>query len=234
MTTRVDIYSKVHKGLRKALFELSYAAGRTDYRNDEEIISLAKLFNEVVHFLEQHGRNEDLYQLPLLEMKNPGSTKHDDEAHRKIEKQIERLKQNFNNLVSSIPKERSLKGEVFYHLFNEFISTYLIHMQDEELYTAKLFHELCTDEELNSAFEKIVSNTSPQDMMLMLRYMIPAINRMERIELMVGIKKNAPQPAFNAIMILAQSILSIEEWEYLHNFLSSKNEFKERMWEAVA
>lgn len=234
MTKRVDIYSKVHKGLRKALYELAYTAGRTDYQNDEEIISLAKLFNEVTHFLEQHGSNEDLYQLPLLELKKPGSTQHDEEAHKKIDLQIKRLKQNFNNLVSSTPKERTLKGEVFYHLFNEFISTYLIHMQEEELYTAKLFHELCTDEELNSVFEMIISKTSPQDMMMMLRYMIPAINRIERIEIMSGIKMNAPQPAFNAIMILAQSILTIEEWEYLYNALSTKNENKERFWEAVA
>lgn len=234
MTTRVDIYTKVHKGLRRALFELSYAAGRTDHQSDEEVISLAKLFNEVTHFLEQHGRNEDLYQLPMLEEKMPGSTKHDDEEHKKNEVNLSRLKQSFNNLVSSTPKERALKGEVFYHLLNEFISGYLIHMQQEELQTARLFYENCSDAELKSAFTQIIQNTSPQDMMLMLKYMIPSINRIERVELLRGIKMNAPKPAFNAVMILAQSILSISEWEYLNMALSGERNLKNQVWEAVA
>lgn len=232
MGNRPDIYSKVHKGLRKAFFDLSYTAGNTDFHNDESIISLAKQFNEVIKFLEEHGRNEDLYQLPLLEKKFPGSTKQDEHEHRLIEKKLKILKRSFNNLIAATNGDRKLKGEVFYHLFNEFISDYLNHMREEEIETAKLFYDHCSDDEINAAVKNIVNNTSPQDMMMMLRYMIPAINHTERIELFTGLKQNAPQPAFNAVMVLAHSVLPADEWENLQlSLFSEKNELK--VWEAV-
>ena len=71
MGTKPDLYTKVHKGLRKALFELSCCAGKTDGLSDEDIISLAKLFNEVTKYLDEHSKNEELYQLPILEKKIP-------------------------------------------------------------------------------------------------------------------------------------------------------------------
>jgi hypothetical protein len=179
------------------------------------------------------GKNEELYQLPLLERKIPGSVKHDNLEHEIIEKKINLLNRSFNNLISSSNGDRKLKGEVFYHLLNEFISDYLNHMRDEELETARLFYEHCTDEEISSAFKKIVANMMPQDMMIMLKYMIPAINDNERVELFKGIKANAPQPAFNAIMILTQSLLSANDWEHLLSIISTL-EKKPEVWEAVA
>ena len=68
---------------------------------------------------------------------------------------------------------------------------------------------------------------------MMLRYMIPAINHTERIELFSGLKQNAPQPAFNAVIVLAHSVLPADEWENLKlSLFSEKNELK--VWEAVA
>jgi hypothetical protein len=233
MTNRPDIYSKVHKGLRKALFDLSYTTGNTDFANDESLVALAKLYHDVVKFLHEHEKNEELYQLPLLERKIPGSVKQDNLEHEIIEKKINLLNRSFNNLISSSNGDRKLKGEVFYHLLNEFISDYLNHMRDEELETARLFYEHCTDEEINSVFKKIVANMMPQNMMLMLKYMIPAINEYERVELLKGIKANALQPAFNAIMILTQSLLSANDWEHLQGIISTI-EKKPEVWEAVA
>lgn len=233
MGSRPDIYSKVHKGLRKALFDLSYAAGNTDYHIDESIISLAKQFNEVIKFLEEHIRNEKLYQLPLLESKLPGATNHDNHEHDLIEKKLKILKRSFNNLISAVNHERKLKGEVYYHLLNEFVADYLNHMGEEEIGTAKLFYEHCTDGEIISSFKKILANTPPQDMMMMLKYMIPAISHVERIELFMGLKQNAPQPAFNAVMVLAQSLLTVQEWENLKREIFSQKDSTE-VWEAVA
>jgi hypothetical protein len=67
----------------------------------------------------------------------------------------------------------------------------------------------------------------------MLKYMIPAINEYERVELLKGIKANALQPAFNAIMILTQSLLSANDWEHLQGIISTI-EKKPEVWEAVA
>lgn len=233
MANRPDIYSKVHKGLRKALFDLSYTTGNTDFRNDASLVALAKFYHDVVKFLREHEKNEELYQLPLLERKIPGSVNQDNLEHEIIEKKINLLNRSFNNLISSSNGDRKLKGEVFYHLLNEFISDYLNLMRDEELETVRLFYEHCTDEEINSAFKNIVANTTPQDLMIMLKYIIPAINDNERIELLTGIKENALQPAFNAILVLTQSLLSPDDWEHLQSEIFTRVK-KPEVWEAVA
>lgn len=232
MGNRPDVYTKVHKGLRKALFELSLTAGNTDCTNDESLVSLAKGYHEVIKFLEEHSKNEELFQLPFLERKFPGLTKSDNKQSEIIKSKLKLLKRSFNNLVFSSANDRKLKGDVFYHILNEFIADYLILMKDEELETTSLFSKHCSDEEIISAFKNILDNTSPQDMMIMLKYIIPALSHSERVELFTDIIHCAPKPAFNSVIVLAQSILPVEEWETLRDEIFSKN--KSEFWEAVA
>jgi len=234
MGTASDACTKIHKGLRKALFELSCCAGKTDGLSDDDVISLAKLFNEVMRFVELHNRNEELYVLPLLVKKFSASSKRAEKEHFLIDKQIEFLKRNFNNLVSSSIKERKLKTEVFYHLLNDFISAFLQNMLNRELDTSKLLRENCSEDELNSSLKKFIKNTSPQDLMMMFRYILPALNRTEVVELITHIKQTAHQPAFNAVMVLAGSILSADEYDYLMENLIKKTGSTDKVWEAVA
>ncbi|MBS4033093.1 MAG: hemerythrin domain-containing protein [Ignavibacterium sp.] len=234
MGTGSDLNTKIHKGLRKALFELSCCAGKTDGLSDEDIISLAKLFNEVMRYLEVHNRNEELYILPLLEKKITTSLKIAEKQHHLMDKQIEFLKRNFNNLVSSSVKERKLKAEVFYHLLNDFISAHLQYLLNRELDTVKMLRENCSTEELNSALNNFIRNTSPQDLMMMFRYILPALNRTEVVELITSIKQTAHQQAFNAVMVLAGSILSANEYNYLIENLITKTGSTDKVWEAVA
>lgn len=234
MGTGSDLCTKIHKGMRKALFELSCCAGKTDGLSDEDIISLAKLFNEVMRYLEVHNRNEELYILPLLEKKISTSLIIAEKQHHLMDKQIEFLKRNFNNLVSSSVKERKLKAEVFYHLLNDFISAHLQYLLNRELDTVKMLRENCSTEELNSALNNFIRNTSPQDLMMMFRYILPALNRTEVVELINRIKQTAHQPAFNAVMVLAGSILSADEYNYLMENLITKTGSTDKVWEAVA
>ncbi len=214
------------------MFDLSYSAGNTDFNNDESLVSLAKIYHEVIKFLEEHTKNEELYQLSVLERKLPGVIKFDNKKCEIINNKMKLLNRSFNNLVFSSANDRKLKGEVFYHLLNEFISDYLNFMKDEELEAIKLFSKHCTDQEIISSFRSIIDNTSPQDMMMMLKYIIPALTHLERIELLEGIKKNAPKPAFNTIIVIAQSLLPAEEWEKLRDQIFLEN--KKESWEARA
>ena len=55
--------------------------------------------------------------------------------------------------------------------------------------------------------------------MMMLKYILPALNRYERAGLFAGMKSSAPEPAFQAIMKLAKGILSAEEFEQVESAL---------------
>lgn len=49
-TNRNDIYARTHKGLRKALFEFSEQAGKTNSEDNSQIESLIEKGNKVFEF----------------------------------------------------------------------------------------------------------------------------------------------------------------------------------------
>jgi hypothetical protein len=209
-TVRPDLYTKVHRALRKALFDLSYTFGHTDFRSDEEVALLQAKAAEVIHFLIEHGHKEDTYFLAPLEAKAPGSTAHDSAEHVVIEGRIEEMKKTFMGLSNLPVAERLAAGESFYFEYNRFISDYLRHMDEEEMITTKLFYEHCTNEELEQMGAALVASIPPADMMMMLHYMVPAMDATSRIEWARGIKPNVPPPAFAGLMAVAEKTLAPE------------------------
>lgn len=232
MSHKTEIYTKVHKGLRKALYDLSYSACRTNYSDNFEIDNLSRLFHEVLTFVEEYIKNKNLLLLPLLEKKLPGLKLN--EKHLETEAKIEILRINLQSLISCSYIEKKIKGEIFCQLINEFMTDYLNHIQAEELETSLLIYEYCSDEELKNTFRIIFSTISPVDIIMMLRYIIPALNNDERVELIERIKQTAPHPAFNSVIVLSQSVLDDDDWKLLQRSLSSMQGEEIKVWEAVA
>ena len=66
---RPDVFKGVHKGLRKALFELAVQAGATDPVRADEVAALAAKAKEVFRFGEHHALNEDRFLEPEMAAK---------------------------------------------------------------------------------------------------------------------------------------------------------------------
>jgi hypothetical protein len=201
--------------VRKALFDLSHLFGQTDFRNDAELATLQARAAEVVHLLLDHGHKEDIYHLPLLESRAPGSTAHDSADHVEIEKRIRELAEAFEQLGGIAAEERFAVGEELYFEYNRFISDYLVHMDEEERQTAKLFYQHCTEEELRRLEGEIVASLAPAEAAVILGYMIPSIDAATRHEWLRGIRQAAPPAAFQGVMSIAQKTLAPEAYARL-------------------
>ncbi len=217
---RFDVYTAVHKGLRKALFDLGYAIGRTDADNAAELEALYNQCTEIFHFLDEHGENENRYQLVLLEQKRRGAAQHNLDEHEQLDAMVRSLHDSLQAIVEAPRTQRRAMLRAYYGQYHEFVSRYLLHMELEETETTKLLHELCTDEELAGETQKIISNTPPADLAMMLRYMIPSMNGAERLEMLQGLKNSAPPEAFNGVKGLAVQVLHPAEWEALEKGLA--------------
>ena len=86
-------------------------------------------------------------------------------------------------------------------------------MLAEEKDTMDALWKHFNDEELVGMFQSIMKKTKPETLMMMLKYMLPALNRYERADLFAGMRASAPEPAFQAVMTLAKGLLSVEEFE---------------------
>jgi hypothetical protein len=220
-TPRVDVYGRIHRGLRKALFDLAYLAGRTDWRDDEEVTEVENAARGVMRFLRHHGHNEDMYSLPILMAKNPALVIEDSAEHQQIEKEIDGLEEMLEG-IRSIGQEydRCAEGERYYHRLLLFISDYIRHMHKEETTTTALFYTYCTDEEIEEGTRRILANTPPADMGYALAFMIPAIDKRDRVALFSTMRPVAPPPAFDAACAIAERTLDSAEWSALHTALS--------------
>ena len=210
---RVDVFINVHKGLRRGLLSLSGRIGNLDWTEPEEFKAAGVEFAQLLHFLREHAENEDKVQVPFLEQKAPGATRKMTEDHQRMEKELDQLEKDWDQISGSANPAQA--GYGFYLAFNRFLSGYLAHMDLEEREITEAIYRHFTDQEISGEFKKIIARTSPQDMGMMLGYMIPGMNGAERLVFLSNLKAAAPQPVFEGVKGLAQRVLAPKDWEKL-------------------
>src|SRR5688500_19583611 len=73
-----------HMGLRNALSQMQFLAGKTDYTNQDEVEQLYKLGEDLFKILTIHATDENEVTLAELEKRCPGCSKHDIDDHEQI------------------------------------------------------------------------------------------------------------------------------------------------------
>ena len=74
---RVKLFEAAHKGLRNALSQFSFALGKCDFNNTNDVNSIHSLGKDLCLLLNIHANDENTIILAELERKVPGSSKHD-------------------------------------------------------------------------------------------------------------------------------------------------------------
>jgi len=210
---RAEIFINVHKGLRRGLWGLAARIGELDWDDDEEVQSAGRELENMLLFLREHSANEDQIQFSFLEERAHGITRKEQEAHRELEYRLDLLEQHWYLLLRQ--QQREVAGYHFYLEYNQFLSSYLDHMDREERELTEAFYRHCSDPEIEDTFKKIVERTAPADMSVMLAYMIPAMNPSERIRFMVKAKAAAAPEVFDKVKQLAEKVLAPAGWRKL-------------------
>jgi hypothetical protein len=161
-----DIFTNVHKGLRKALFDLVLALGRADplpERSQPE----RSLAREVMRFVRHHGDNEDVLLLPLLATHAPALLARMEHAHGEIERDIAA----FEALIDDA------ETTTLHHAAAHFTARYLDHMHFEEVELEPAIRAAVPVGELAAFGPASVARTPEHERPMMLRYVMPAIPR---------------------------------------------------------
>jgi hemerythrin-like domain-containing protein len=210
---RADVFVGVHKGLRRGLLDLSGKLGSLDWADPEEVKAVGAEFKNILYFLREHAENEDKIQAPTLEERAPGATRQMAEEHHRLEKQIDQLEKDWEEAAKGASAHEL--GYRLYLSYNRFLSAYLAHLDMEEGPITEAVHRHFTDEEIKAMVGRIIAKTSPQDMGMMLGYMIPGMNAAERLMFISGVKATAPLPVYDGLKGLAQKVLAPKDWEKL-------------------
>lgn len=163
MTDRPDVFTRVHQGIRRALFDASTALVRSEGHPDAEVAAL-QLLDDALLLVIRHGENEDALLLPLLDLRAPEVAHRMRAAHQGIEQELHDLKALRTRGASDLYLRLSL-----------FIAHYLEHMAEEELELEPRIRAAISDAELAAESQRAVMRVDPAERIRMLRLMLPAL-----------------------------------------------------------
>ena len=221
MTKPIDLYTSTHKGQRLKFSEISNAAGTLNINDQNKLNSLEVALVSFRDHMYKHASLEEKFIHPLLAERVPGGADRLEQDHRVMHKQFENIVTCFGELKKKLTnfEQRDELSLEFYRAWSRFISFYLDHIDFEEDHVMPLLWKLCTDDELAGRFRQIVTDLTPNQLMYNLEIILPALNPAERFMTLKMGQATMPTEAFQAVLNVAERVLSPEDWASLKAML---------------
>ena len=162
-TLQPDLFTNVHKGIRRALFAACTALGRAGGEEEREPAARA-LLDQALRFLAHHGENEDLLLLPLLRERAPRVFAAMSEAHAALDEARAAL-------------SAQSPAAALYLDACAFTARYLAHLDDEERALEPAIRAVLSIDELIEFGRRSVQRTAPAEQRMMIGWMLPAMAR---------------------------------------------------------
>ena len=180
---RPNFYRTVHKGIRAMLFDIVVRAGRTDWDDTVAVATLRVDVQNAFAKLASHAEHENNAVAPLLEKAAVSVARLIGGAHDDQDVQLQRLLL----LLDSV--DGDARGHEFVVALSRFVGESLVHMADEEEQAMPALWRAFDDAQLLGAHQKIMAAIPPDAMESWMRWIVPSINRSERLMLMGQLTK---------------------------------------------
>lgn len=206
-----DLYRDVHKAIRVDLFTVTAAAGRLDASDPTAVAALAGRVRATVAFLEDHADHEDAAIGPVLVDHLPDLAARIAADHVAFEGRGEHLADLAGAVVAAAdapPAERRLLGHQLYLDLAGFTSAYLAHQDQEERTLMPALEAAIGVDAVVGIHQQILGGIAPDAMAASLALMLPAMNLDDRVELLGGMRAEAPPEVFQGVWGLAGTVLA--------------------------
>ncbi|HCN04354.1 MAG TPA: hypothetical protein DIS79_01945 [Bacteroidetes bacterium] len=214
---RFRVYDTPHKGIRRGFAEVMVALGQTDWSRPSTVIPVLDLTADLLRVLELHADIENNVVLADLELRVPGATHHDTHDHEELELVHLKLNELVSSMKAAAQRDESLvaQGRNLLEGINALIAEHLEHMGYEETVTQQLLWDNFSDEELMAQLPRIMQSHGPDDMILMMRFILPGLSQPERQHIVQGMRANAPEPFLHAVLAAAGPFIPEPEFDAL-------------------
>lgn len=212
---REDLYAGIHKALRAVMADCLLAVGRADPTDPQDVTDAGARVCTLMDLCVSHVHHENNFVHPAIEARTPGLSA--DVAHEHLDhlEQIARLRTAAQRLGTL--EGASLAGALntLYLDLSLFVAENLRHMHVEETEHNAALWSAYTDDELRAIHGALVATIPPGEMMLVMRWMLPQMNAVERLTLLGGMRQEAPEPVFRAVLDVVQPHLATRDWAKL-------------------
>lgn len=212
---RHNLYAVIHKGLRAMMGEVLTAAGRCDWTDSGECARTLAAVRELADFCAQHLAHENAHVHPAMEARAPSTSFSAAHEHVEHEAAIRRLRGQAALVEVLSGAARVEAGEALYRGLAVFVGENFVHMNDEETRHNAVLWATYSDAELEAIHGALVASLTPEEMRMAMRWMLPNASHAERVELLAGMRANAPAPAFEATLAMLRGLISVHDWNKL-------------------
>lgn len=212
---RENLYAGIHKALRAFMADTLLGLGRMDVDDELEFTQGCQRVAQLLEMCQAHLEHENRFIHPAIEARAPGASQTAGDDHQGHEQAIQRLARALHGLAGCARSARAAHAHALYHELALFVAHNFEHMHLEETAHNAALWQHYTDAELQAVHGALVSSIPPGEMMLVMRWMLPCMAPAERLALLAGMRQQAPQEAFGAVLDVVRPQLTAREWDKL-------------------
>ena len=209
---RFDMYGGIHKALRALMADTLLAVGRMDA---DDALERAQTCQRVLQLLDacaSHLKHENEFIHTAMEARASGASERIAHEHEEHVQHIAVLGAKVATLMDAADAARTAAATDLYRSLSLFIADNYQHMHVEETAHNAVLQARYTDAELIAIHDALVASIPPQEMMQIVRWLVPFMNPAERAAMMGDMKANAPMEVFSAVIDTVRPHLSDAEW----------------------
>ena len=217
---RYNIFFPIHKGLRALLCETAILLQQTSFMDADEADEAVEHVKTVVSLFESHADKEDNYVFKAIAAYEPSVVAAFEAEHvedHTLGESLEKWITAFEYAVA--PSAKQSIGEELVKAFIQFMVFNLNHMAKEENVINPILWRYYSDAELHNITLRITKDIPPQEMAYFSRWMVKGLSSDEILYWLKGVKNSAPQPAFHALLAIAEKELAPKRWNVVQESL---------------
>ncbi|MGV3498188.1 MAG: hypothetical protein ACO1OR_05100 [Hydrogenophaga sp.] len=212
---RFNMYAGIHKALRAVMGDTLFALGRADPTDEAEVRDACDRVVELMEMCERHVEHENRFVHAALQARCPGvcdAVAHEHEDHLR---HTARLSVAARALASVPTAERASALHALYLAVALFVAENFAHMHAEETQHNAALWATYNDFELLAIHDELVASIPPQEMMQIARWLLPAMNTVERCMMVNDMQTKAPLAAVEAMLDVARAHMNQRDWAKL-------------------
>jgi hypothetical protein len=213
--SRLDLYAPIHKAMRAFMMDTLHRIGRIDVFDEADLNEALGQLDALLAQCASHLRHENEFVHAAIEARRPGGSARIAGEHVEHLEHIADLAAEAEALRGAPAERRMLLVLRLYRHLALFVADNFQHMHIEETAHNAALWEIYSDAELAEMHDRLLASIPPDEMLLIARWMVPALCPVERAGMLGEAKAQQPAPVLEALLGAVRPHLDASAWTKL-------------------
>ena len=212
---RMDLYVSIHKALRAFMTDTLGRIGRIDVSDRADRDAALAQLDELLGLCLAHLGHENEFVHTAIEARQPAGSQRIAGEHGEHVETIAALQAEADALRAAAGSDAERLALRLYRHLALFVAENFQHMHIEETVHNALLWQHYSDAELGALHGRLLASISPQEHLVVARWMVPASTPTERAAIVGGAKAQMPPEALLGVMRMVRPHIDDAGWAKL-------------------